>query len=75
MVTIHIEPLARAVADSSQTRLQIAVHADVSPDTLSKVLKANDDTLSLSTIAKVASYMGLDIEVRFKKAAPVAEAA
>lgn len=65
MVTIKNEKLVKAVNGFDGSKTKLAVHSDVSEPTLKKVLDGDTD-VNLSSIGKLATFLGFDVVVSFK---------
>lgn len=66
MITIDNENFVEAVASHPESKLKIAVKADSSINTLEKLINGDTD-LQLSSVEKLADYVGFDVQVQFVK--------
>jgi hypothetical protein len=64
MITINNQPILDAVEKHEDPKTKIAFKADSNPVTLDKLLIGDPD-ISLSSIDKLAGFLGFDAEVRF----------
>jgi hypothetical protein len=71
MVKIENKNFVKAVEEHPESKLRIAVLADSSRTTLDKVMNGEPDLL-LSSVEKLADFLGFNVEVRFVKKQNVA---
>ena len=74
MIRFNNQNLKKAVENHPDSQVKIAVLSGSSETTLKRVLKGETD-LNLSSLDKLAGYVGLDVEIRFVKRAIQAETA
>lgn len=72
MVTINNDALKEAVRQHEQPESNIGILAGSSPATLRSALEG-DSTMNLSTLNKLAEFLGLEIQVTWKKVKKPAE--
>jgi hypothetical protein len=68
-IDIDSTPLEKAIDASTDGRTKIAFLADSNPDVLKKILQNKGETLALSSIEKIADYLGFRVQVKFVKKA------
>lgn len=71
MVTIDTEPIKKAFAAAGLKKRKASVLAEVAPETFEKVM-AGTGNPSLESVERVATLLGYDVFVVFKKAKAVA---
>lgn len=64
MVRVNTEVLKKAVENHELPKTKIAVMADASATTLDSALEG-DPSMNLSSLQRIADYLGLDIEVSY----------
>lgn len=72
MVTINNEPIIQAVEQHEQPKFKIAVFADSNLPSLEKTLRGDID-VTLTSLDKLAGYLGFDVEVNFIPRVSIAE--
>lgn len=64
-ISIDTKPLSAAIEAIDQSKAKVAYSADMTPDTLAKVL-AGDPNVVVSTIAKAATFLGFRTKITFE---------
>ena len=67
MIRFDNKKIREAVDSHEDGKTRLAYLCGVAPPTLNKMLDGSGD-LTLASVDQVASYLGLDVEVRFIKA-------
>lgn len=66
MLKVNTDALKRAVENHGSAKTKIAALADSSTTTLDSAL-SGDPSMNLSSLQKLADFLGLDIEVTYRE--------
>lgn len=64
-MVINLKPIQEAIEQSPDGKARIANKADLSPQTLDKILDGSTDVI-LNSIDKIAAYLGFEVTVEFR---------